>query len=270
MSSPINRDYARKPELIGDISYLEWMKKPPFRALQWIREQKESEFKKPYREDDHVPMEHFVPWPPPWMPPFPPFPPFPEPVPEDPGPWFPGGPPEEEPWEGVCPGYVMCDPGNPTTIAQGESVVVNVLSCPPPARLYVEIHEDNYFNLVGITHIGGTDIWAIKIEAEADACGTCTIIATDPGGGRRGGPWSAICYLRCTTGEWQSCCSSGYWNCSPKTNYEFISGPYKMTGFTCPDAHTPCRSCDCDGYKEYCVDTGSVGYFQVEKWSCAA
>lgn len=216
MSSPISRDYARRPELAGKLTHVQWMKRPPFQALQRIWKRKESEFKKPYLEDEHVSMEHFPQYPWPWMPDWP-FPNFPDPVPDDPdSPWYPGEPEEEVPGVTVCPGFVMCGPGNPTTIAQSGTVLVNILSCPPPAILNVKIHESNFFKIVSVTHIGGTDIWAVKVRAEADACGPCHIIATDPGGGARGGPWSTTCTLLCDTGVWTkvgNCRATGKLTC---------------------------------------------------------
>lgn len=203
-----SKDYARRPELIGDMSHVEWMKRPTFRALQRIREQKESEFKKPYREDDHVPMEHWADYPFPVYT-FPPFPNFPGPVPGPDSPWvLHPGEREEEVIDTGCPPTCYCHPGNPTTIAQGGTAMLNVTACAPPNEMTVAIHEDNYFNVRSQPAFirGSGAQWVFTIEAEDDACGMCTmIISCSDGSG-------TICYLRCDTGNWVQkgqCTSSG-------------------------------------------------------------
>jgi len=204
VSSPISRDYARKPELIGDLSHVEWMKQPTFRALQWIRLRKESEFKKPYREDDHVPMEHWADYPFPVFT-FPPFPNFPGPVPPADSPCnLRTGEAEEKEFDTKCPVFVYCCPSNPTTIVAGETEVLLVNSCPPPNTLNVSIcapltdNPERWHITVGPTYLGMVQCnWAISLKADADACGVCTIKFEDPAG-----PYAAYCTLLCDTGVW--------------------------------------------------------------------
>lgn len=211
------RDYARKPELQDEESHVEWMKKVPYRALQWEHPTKESEFKKPYLEPDHVRMEAFPQWPFPWTPTWP-HPNFPDPVPDDPNsPWFPGEPGEEEEEPGIgCPAACWCVPSNPTTIvAGGDSVVMNVHACPPPNSVSIEIHESNYFKVkTQPFHMKNSPWWAFSILAEANACGLCTIIVSCSDGS------GTICYLRCTTTDWTLQCGGCVGNCN-KTNGPF-------------------------------------------------
>lgn len=62
----IDRDYSRKPYIPGSKDdYREMMERPTDKAMFNQRLEKQSEFKKPYLEDDYQAMEHFYP------PPFP-------------------------------------------------------------------------------------------------------------------------------------------------------------------------------------------------------
>lgn len=271
-SKTTNKDYARHPELIGDLEHVEWMKRPTFRALQWIRERKESEFKKPYLEDDHVKMEHWADWPYPRYT-FPPFPNFPGPIPEDPSsPWnLRPGEEEEEIVELVCPSGVFCDPANPTTIAQSGSEILTVWSCPPPRTLTAEIYgpyTDNpeRWKVEELLFLGGT-YWAVTVRADADACGTCCVRFIDEGiPGKTPMDW-ADCYLKCDTGQWNeistgSCVipgtgtyigDPGYGDCVASYTYELVSGHRKQEQDTCKTG-TCSNRFDCDVEDEYCED----------------
>jgi len=282
MSNPktTNKDYARRPELIGDLDYVEWIKIPTFEALNRIKERAHSEFKKPYREDDHIPMEYWADYPFPVYT-FPPFPNFPGPIPGPSSPWnlLPGEE-EEGAVETGCPPICMCDPGNPETIiAGGSSVVLNVIACAPPNSVTISIHESNYFKVkTQPIYIEGSGAqWAFSILAEADACGICTIIVSCSDGS------GTICYLRCDNGQWvhlsaydNTCVLSGVGTASgspPQQHYyyELISGYQKQwqdtqykgaANYTCSEEYcfqTYCPSFNCTNYGDVlpcanCVD----------------
>lgn len=136
------KEYGRKPYLSK--TYYEMIRRPTKKALQNVKLQKESEFEKPYFDDEYPEMQHFAPrpggdWDWPELPqiPIPTFPGFPEVAAEMPASgWWPGpgpggappgqGRPKPSPWwpdtdprppgDTTCPPNLECDPRNPSEV----------------------------------------------------------------------------------------------------------------------------------------------------------
>jgi len=163
--------------------------------------------------------------------------------------------------------FLTYDSDNPETIAPDSNETINIFGCRPPFTWSV---SGNGFDLDWYETEGLFNI----LIADVTACGAAEITITDSEGA------SATGYMRCTIGQWTTCCwSSGYngteayVHISPTCRWRFELRHWGYTTFCCdpefgcPGVITSCPE-SCVYLPDYFYPSAKSQKSRYQVWQC--